>query len=136
MHCWHGRYNLGDPKAPYPKADDIMLPLYLYDHSGLTISTTPFSCPWDSGKVGLIYVSREKAREEYGVKRLSDKLLSTVLYRLRDEVEEYDRYLRGESYMYVIKDEDGEIKESCSGYDDIEYCKREIADQIDSWNSG
>ena len=27
----------------------IVLSLYLYDHSGITMSTSRFSCPWDSG---------------------------------------------------------------------------------------
>ena len=27
----------------------VILPLYLYDHSGITMNTTGFSCPWDSG---------------------------------------------------------------------------------------
>ena len=37
----------------------LMLPLYLYDHSGITMNTTGFSCPWDSGQVGccLLYTS-------------------------------------------------------------------------------
>src|SRR5690554_6771246 len=26
----------------------VLLPVYMYDHSGITISTTPFSCRWDS----------------------------------------------------------------------------------------
>src|SRR5690625_3920396 len=26
----------------------VMLPLYLYDHSGITINTTGFTCKWDS----------------------------------------------------------------------------------------
>jgi hypothetical protein len=33
----------------------VILPLYLYDHGGITISCSPFSCPWDSGQVGWIY---------------------------------------------------------------------------------
>lgn len=40
-----------------------ILPLYLYDHSGLSISTGAFSCPWDSGQVGWIHMSLEKARQ-------------------------------------------------------------------------
>ena len=28
----------------------IALPVYLYDHGGITISTSPFSCPWDTCK--------------------------------------------------------------------------------------
>ena len=30
-------------------AQVVMLPLYLYDHGGLTMNTSAFSCPWDSG---------------------------------------------------------------------------------------
>ena len=42
----------------------LMLPLYLYDHSGLAMSTESFSgraphAEWDSGQVGWIYVSKE-----------------------------------------------------------------------------
>lgn len=43
------------------------LPLYLYDHSGITMSTTTFSCPWDSGRVGMIFCSHEEAVKEWGV---------------------------------------------------------------------
>ena len=35
----------------------VILPLYLYDHSGITMNTCGFSCPWDSGQVGWIYAS-------------------------------------------------------------------------------
>ena len=44
----------------------LMLPLYLYDHSGITMNTTGFSCPWDSGQVGWIYASKEDALREFG----------------------------------------------------------------------
>ena len=30
----------------------VILPLYLHDHSGLTMNTSGFHCPWDSGQVG------------------------------------------------------------------------------------
>ena len=32
----------------------IILPLFLYDHSGLTMNTAGFACSWDSGQVGFI----------------------------------------------------------------------------------
>jgi len=44
----------------------IILPLYLYDHSGITMSTGPFSCPWDSGQVGWIYAPKQKFIDETG----------------------------------------------------------------------
>lgn len=41
-----------------------ILPLYLFDHSGLTISTSDFNDPWDSGQVGYIYLDKETAMKE------------------------------------------------------------------------
>ena len=45
----------------------IALPVYLYEHSGTTVSTSPFSCPWDSGFFGIIAVPLDKVRREYGL---------------------------------------------------------------------
>lgn len=54
MVCWHKRYSLGD-KHDFDDPDAFMewweekhpegelLPLYLYDHSGITMSTAPYS---------------------------------------------------------------------------------------------
>ena len=80
MVCFHKRYSLGDDHDIHhddfngwdemgehlTKGHDavIILPLYLYDHSGITIQTTPFSCPWDSGQVGFIYMDRETILRE------------------------------------------------------------------------
>jgi hypothetical protein len=44
----------------------IILPLFLYDHSGITMRTGPFGDPWDSGQVGVIHVSKDKAWAEWG----------------------------------------------------------------------
>ena len=76
--------------------------LYLYDHSGITISTGPFSCQWDSGQIGWIYVAKEKIRKEWGVKRISPKLQEQIYKVLDSEVEEYDDYLTGQVYGYKI----------------------------------
>jgi hypothetical protein len=43
----------------------IVLPVYMYDHSGTALSTTPFSCRWDSGQVGYIYVDYTDIRKVY-----------------------------------------------------------------------
>lgn len=43
--------------------------LNLYDHSGITISTSnsyPYNDRWDAGCVGFIYVTKEKALKEWG----------------------------------------------------------------------
>ena len=60
MICFHRRYTLGDKHNMsleeaqeffYGSKDVIGLPLFLYDHSGITMSTSVFSCPWDSVQV-------------------------------------------------------------------------------------
>lgn len=44
-----------------------ILPLYLYDHSGLTMSTNDFGDRWDSGCVGFIYMDKDTAMKELGM---------------------------------------------------------------------
>ena len=112
MVCFHNRYDLGDKheydhrdysgwdemESAIIKNEDtcVILPLYLYDHSGITMNTTGFSCRWDSGQVGFVFVSKKKVREEYGVKRIDKKLIEKVTELLVNEVKTYDMYLTGE----------------------------------------
>jgi len=117
MICFHRRYNLGDKheynsdnysgwnemkKAIQKDKTCIILPLYLYDHGGITISTEPFSCKWDSGQVGWIVVSKEKVRKEYGVKYITWIVREMVKRSLEAEVKTYDQYLTGDVYGYRI----------------------------------
>lgn len=116
--------DLDDPKTLVETAKRlgfVMLPLYLYDHSGLTMNTTGFRCPWDSGQVGVIFATRNKVREEYSAKKVGSKILERVKKYLRGEVETYDQYLRGVVYGFKIVevDEDGdetEVLDSCWGF--------------------
>lgn len=118
--------------------DHYLLPLYLYDHSGITMSTGSFGCPWDSGQVGWIFVSYERAHAEWGTHKMElvqegfrgakgnwqpaqYKQGAPLTYLdyyefMRGEVETYDHYLTGECYGYVIEDENGEYLDSCWGY--------------------
>lgn len=94
--------------------DDIVyLPIYLYDHSGISIKTTPFSCKWDSGMVGYIYVKKEKARKEFSCKRISQKKKKEIEDILKSEIDIYNEYIMGNIYGYSIKYKDGEIDECC-----------------------
>jgi hypothetical protein len=107
----------------------------MYDHSGITIRTSPFSCPWDSGQIGFIYATPERIREFYGVKRITAKVKADVLKHLHGEIETYDKYLTGEVYRYLIIDPDGNDVDSCSGYysepkEIITECKSFIDSEI------
>src|SRR5690554_6016921 len=109
MVCWHRRYNLGDIQPAEPpdqyfakiRSDIISLPLFLYDHSGITMNTTGFSCPWDSGQVGWIYITKEKARAEYGWKRITAEREQQIIDALKAEVAVYAQYLEGDVHGFI-----------------------------------
>jgi hypothetical protein len=135
MVCQHRRYNLGD-KHDYDLSNctswsdvqrelgypPIILNLYLYDHSGITISCSPFGDPWDSGQVGFIFATEETLIKEYG--RIDEEIISKAKSVLEAEVKTYDEYLRGDVYGYRIYEvctcdhghEHREEIDSCWGY--------------------
>ena len=100
----------------------LSLPLYLYDHSGVTMSCAAFSCPLDSGQVGLIYVSKERLRQEYSVRAITQAIREKALAVLRAEVEEYDRFLTGDCWGYEIYEMDDDPDMASAGYKDDGYC--------------
>lgn len=131
MVCFHKRYSLGDESHGFNSSDydswgelakaieknDVaaILPLYLYDHSGITMSTGEFSCRWDSGQVGFIFITKKKAREEFGIKRITKEWRDKLEGYLKSEVETYDQYLTGDVYSFEVEFEDGET-DSCGGF--------------------
>ncbi len=94
----------------------VMLPLYLYDHSGITMRTGSFSCPWDSGQVGWIVCDKETVLREWcGDRDLAEKSLQA-------EVAIYDQYLTGDVYGFIVEEtddpdsDDWEETDSCWGF--------------------
>ena len=141
IHCSHKRYSLGDKNFNYKngsdcieaaqnaqKNGDIVLPLFMYDHSSITISLSPFSCPWDSGQVGFVIVRKEKMLKEFSAKKFSKFLKNKALKIAEGEVETYDQYLRGEVYGYKI-DEDDTC--SCWGFYGMDECVEEAKGVVD-----
>jgi hypothetical protein len=101
-----------------------VLPLYLYEHSGITIRTGPFDCPWDSGQVGFIYMTAQTIEETWALEKAKAAL--------KAEVEEYDLLLTGQVYGYVIEELEGDLEndvwehvDSCWGFFGLEYAKEE-----------
>ena len=141
MFCSHRRYNLGDKKEDCYNlnTDDfdnwndmekwingkldssVCLPIFMYDHSGIAIKTTPFGDRWDSGQIGFIFVTKEDVKKEWKVKKISKKLKKRITEILENEVKTYDQYLQGDIYMFKVKKVDTETGEeetedSCGGF--------------------
>lgn len=141
MICAHNRYSLGDKLARgierhrdwelylrenildgVEEDDVIWLPLYLYDHSGITMSTTPFSSQWDSGQVGWIYAHKDDLMDFPDVYDGDQFNIEKAYDVLKNEVKVYDQYLTGQVYGYVL-----EKRESCPccnhvAYYDVDSC--------------
>jgi hypothetical protein len=125
----------------------IFLPLNLYDHSGISMSTCSFvgralHAEWDSGQVGWIYISKLDAVKEWGKTRFTKTVEEKATNYLVGEVKTYDDYLRGNVYGYQVceidDNDDGEVLESCWGFypehDDSSgyaYCLSEAKDTAD-----
>ncbi len=119
----------------------VMLPLFLYDHSGLTMSVTSFSCQWDSGQVGWIYATGEKIKDEFGNDPTVAVTAATNL--LKSEVETFDQYLRNDVYGVSIEtfvnigsleepEWEKEEIDSCWGFFGQEYAAGELKDQFEA----
>lgn len=95
-------------------SDEIkLMPLYLYDHSGISISTGDYGDPWDSGQIGWIYALKKEFEREGIPWEQAEKVME-------GEAEEYDHYLQGNCWIGILEkqDEDGEWEEidSCGGF--------------------
>lgn len=100
--------------------------VYKYEHSGVAYSTEPFSCRWDSGQVGYIYVTKKIAAENFGKKICTAAARDNAYGILRSEMETYSQWANGEVYGFIIEDEEGDQLDSCWGF----YDKESIADHI------
>jgi hypothetical protein len=151
MVCQHRRYNLGD-KHDYDLNDcnswldvqkelgypPIILNLYLYDHSGITMSCKPFGDKWDSGQVGFIFATNETLVKEYG--RVDEEVINKAQSVLEGEVKTYDQYLTGDVYGYKIYElstcdhghEHMEEVDSCWGYYGEDSCMEEAESIVNS----
>lgn len=158
MACRHRRYDLGDKDGmddlesairtsryyspcwddldgvdliviALPRCKDILaLPLYLYDHSGISMSTSrgyPFNCPWDSGQVGVIFMDKTTVLREFGGTRLTPATKNRSFDLMVSEVTAYDQFLTGDVWGYVVEDAGGEHLDSCWGFYGVDYAIEE-----------
>lgn len=157
MVCGHRRYNLGDKQIPAHYYNDngeyieitsmaeikdwiehtygtiaVILPLGLYDHSGITMYVGNTHDRWDGSAIGYIFVTKEQLRKEYGTKRITKKILQTAEKVLRGEIETFDKYLTGQVFGYQINhNTEDSIQDSCYGYYDEQDAIAEAKSIID-----
>lgn len=146
MVCFHKRYDLGDKHevdgdaySSWEEMEEALLadgeivamkPLYLLDHGSIAISTKDFNDRWDSGRLGLVYITKQSLMEICGTINYTEGEFSAMI---EDEVEIYNNYINGNVYEYRvyehITDESGneylELIGQCGGYYDEDDARTE-----------
>lgn len=74
---------------------DFVFPLYACVHSGVYLSISPFSCPWDSGLCGIAIVPKKNAEE----KREAENIIKNEINVLND-------YIEGRVYAVFVQHSD------------------------------
>jgi hypothetical protein len=111
MFCKHRKYSIGD-KNPFTDFDSwkeleemiineykpiFISPLYLMDHSQVSLSMDTLNDLWDFGQIGYVFVTKE-TMENVG---LIDK--GSIEDSLSKELDIYTNYLNGYVYEYKIE---------------------------------
>lgn len=165
MVCFHKRYLLPnegeynrdhfdswDELGTQLKKDGakVILPIYMYDHSGLSVKTTPFQCRWGSGQIGFIYLDIKTILENWSWKWLSPVQRETLKESLRSEVETFSQYISGDVWGFIfekhspgiiVDDTLGDFEEndswedenSCWGFYGTDLEKNGILDHLPDW---
>lgn len=94
-----------------------ILPVYLFDHSGLHVSTHDLTewpgGRWDAGQIGWVYADKKSILAQYG--KCGPEEMKQAGAVLAAEVEQYDKFLSGECYGFQLY-KDGEEEDSCWGF--------------------
>ena len=97
------------------------LPIYVYQHSGITMSTGSYACPWDSGHAGYIFASHTEIKKRYMKKKYTKALEATAQAGMKSWIKYLAAICEGSIYGYTIENKDGEQLESCWGFVETEY---------------
>lgn len=127
LDVFYGAVSDGEIKYAMAALNDRLcwLHMWLYDHSGLTIScgerTAPFNDPWDSSCIGWAVMDKNTAMSELAAdeRNWREKAVACI----KSEVASYDKYLTGDIWMYALYASDRPIGENeCGKYPNGNTC--------------
>ena len=112
-----------------------IMPIRMYDHSGISISTGnsyPYNDSWDSGWAGYVYMTKKGVRKEFNVKKITEVEIQKSLKLMQAEVDEYNYYLKGEVFGCVITgpESDGDSCWGFYGYEDVRKSAKESVEYL------
>lgn len=145
---FHRRYNLGDSHG-YNQRDysnwgqmeadiierekpGVILPVYMYEHSGVVLSTSSFNDRWDSGQIGFVTIDWKTAQ---GMK------IEQAVTLIEEQLRDYTAYLNGDVYLYKISElltcnlgcQHKQYVTDAFCYYDMDHCYSDGIEQLESY---
>ena len=108
----------------------VYLELHLYDHSGITMSTIPFSCAFDSGQVGVIYMTHSDMDTHYGGSEAHH--CNQAKAHMKAEVKAYNAFISEDTFGFLLVDDDGTMICERSGYEGCDIESNGMLNDIDA----
>lgn len=108
----------------------VILDLYLYDHSGQSISTSPYSCIWDSGHAGYVYADFDKIKKWFKVDEITEEIKQRAIEVIEGEIKELDRWVRGDTYFEGAIRHNDEWVDWVGCYDTYEDAEQAAKDYV------
>ena len=99
------------------KADPnvVVKPIYMYEHTGITIRLTPFGDLWDSSICGYIFAYKNEVIREIG-NATEENWKERAENAMDHEIKVYDQFIRGDVYGFCVYQRDIiECKSTISG---------------------
>ena len=93
----------------------VVLPVFAYEHGGIALKTTEFSCPWDSGQIGYAYITTEQIASKLGFKKGAKGRKKAAETLLKGEIQTLSSWANGEIYGFTLEEGD-ELVESIGGF--------------------
>lgn len=114
----------------------VIMPISVYEHSGMTIWYGHPNDRWDSGCVGFGYMTKKEVIEGWPSTTNEDNWKEEAAKHMETEMSVYRAYVEGDVYGFVVTDEEGEEIDSCWGYygdKDVDEQTKECRDTIDNY---
>lgn len=112
-------YSLREISKRYARDGGLALPVYAYDHSGVSFSVSdgyPYNDPWDAGIAGIAYVSPEKARATWGETLTPRELREKCRDSIKSLVALMNAVAANECYFVTWYDTECNPVDSCGGF--------------------
>lgn len=114
----------------------IGTPTFAYIHGSVALAareSNPFHCPWDSGRAGWAYMTKEGVRYEFGRQRVTRRVKDSAIALISAVVDEFSKYLGGETYIVrgFVGDEEIGVEDVLGDCDEaVDSMKAKVAERL------